>query len=213
MALKIPVHYINGTWEMIYGGNIPVREGATGVLQLQEDHIRDSELISILKRKQVFEILKPDTPLMIAVNPSDNLSQELKKHLKTIKTDFYRASLIGSNDQFIEVISGGISLVLEGLSPKGIESGPILLPYIDSQVEFSRTANTLNHALTILSEIYETERISHTGNIYKRVFYKDTNNYWYPIEDLRTDGIDFSEREILKNIWASVNSKLMKKLT
>ena len=102
--------------------------------------------------------------------------------------------------------------MLEGLSPKGIESGPILLPDIDFQVEFSRTANTLNHALTILSEIYETERISHTGNIYKRVFYKDTNNYWYPIEDLRTDGIDLSEREIVKNIWASVNSKLTKKL-
>jgi len=213
MTLKIPVHYINGAWEMIYGGNIPVKEGATGVLQIQEDHIKDKELTSILKRKQVFKIIEADTPLMIAVSPSENLSPELKKHLKNIKTDFHRVSLFGSNDQFIEVISSGISLVFEGLNPKGIESGTTLLPSIDTKVDFFRTANSLNHALTILSEIYETERISHTGNIYKRVFYKDTNNYWYPIEDLRTDGIDFSGREILKSLWSSVNSKLTKNFT
>lgn len=213
MTLKIPVQYINGAWEMVYGGNIPVREGATGVLQLQEDQITDTELTSILKRKQVIEILKPNTSLMIAVSPSENLPQELKKHLSYIKNGFYQTNLLGPNDQFIEVMSGGLSLVLEGLNPKGIVSGTVLLPSIEHQKEFSRTANSLNHALTILSEIYETERISHTGSIYKRVFYKDTNDCWYPIEDLRTDGIDCSEREILKNLWSSVNNKLSKKLT
>jgi hypothetical protein len=40
-----------------------------------------------------------------------------------------------------------------------------------------------------------------------------TINVWYPIKDLRTDGIDSSERKILKNLWVLVNSKLMKKLT
>ena len=213
MVLKIPVHFINGSWEMTLGGKIPVKDGATGALHLREDYISDKELASILKKKQTIEILEPDTSLMIAVSPSENLSQETKKHLKNIRNSFYYKDRLGTNDQFIEVICGGLSLILEGLTPKGIKSGTIILPDIDTHPEFSRTATSLNHALTILSEIYETKRISHTGNIYKRVFYKDTNNQWYPIEELRSEGIDFSERQVLRNLWASINNKLMKKLT
>jgi len=222
MTLKIPVHYINGSWEMIYGGGLPVKEGTAGTLKLPEESIKDKELVSILKRKQIIKILEPNTPLMIAVNPSNNLLPNTKKHLKDIRKNFHRNTLLGTNDQFIEVIlspnienknnAGGLWLVLEGLNPKGIESGTVLLPSFEDYAERTRTAKSLNHAFTILSEIYETERISHTGNIYKRVFYKEANGSWYPLEDLRNYGIDCSEREILKNLWDSINSHLKNKL-
>ena len=45
--------------------------------------------------------------------------------------------------------------------------------------------DSLNYAFTRLSEQYEPWRISHTGNIYDRIFYKENNEKWYPIDLLR----------------------------
>jgi len=208
MTIKIPVQYKNGSWVMISKEAIPVRDGATGELQLREDDVRDPELISTFKRISVVNILEPNALLMIAVSPADNLSEQTKEHLKNIKIGYSYKNTLGSNDKFVEVICSRLSLSLVGLSPKGIESGTIFLPAIKGKEDLPPTARSLNHALTILSEIYETNRISHTGNIYKRVFYKDTDDYWYPIEDLRTDGKEFSRREVLQNLWASINNIL-----
>lgn len=51
--------------------------------------------------------------------------------------------------------------------------------------EFQIEPKSLNHAYTQLSELIEPERLSHTGNIYDLIFYKETNDKWYPLNKFR----------------------------
>ncbi len=43
----------------------------------------------------------------------------------------------------------------------------------------------MNIALTRLSEQYEPWRKAHTGNVYDRVIYKESNGRWYPLNVMR----------------------------
>jgi hypothetical protein len=62
-------------------------------------------------------------------------------------------------------------------------------------------AGRINHAYTRLSEIYETWRISHTGNIYHRILYKERNGKWYPLDVLRNRKLQQQEHQIAEAIW------------
>ncbi|MGO8732471.1 MAG: hypothetical protein ACLQVM_06745 [Terriglobia bacterium] len=47
-------------------------------------------------------------------------------------------------------------------------------------------ARSLNHAFTLLSMKFETKRISHTGNVFARVyFFSDKSKEWRPLDELR----------------------------
>ena len=47
-------------------------------------------------------------------------------------------------------------------------------------------ARSLNHAVTLLSTRFEPKRISHTGNVFTRVFYRCTKSKdWRPLNELR----------------------------
>jgi hypothetical protein len=47
------------------------------------------------------------------------------------------------------------------------------------------TAQSLNHAYAIASAQHEKERRSHTGNIYRSIYFQDSRGHWRPLEDLR----------------------------
>jgi hypothetical protein len=59
---------------------------------------------------------------------------------------------------------------------------------------------TLNHAYTKLSEVFETWRISHTGNIYTRVLYHERNGNWYPLDTLRNKTLEKQVQEIARKL-------------
>lgn len=65
----------------------------------------------------------------------------------------------------------------------------------------SRRAYSLNHALTILSEVYEVHRVSHTGNIFERIFYQEADGKWYPLEFLRHKYWDGPEKSLARAFW------------
>jgi hypothetical protein len=43
--------------------------------------------------------------------------------------------------------------------------------------------------------------MSHTGNIYTRVFYQEKSEKWYPLDVLRNHALDKSEYEIANELW------------
>src|SRR3546814_19856302 len=67
-----------------------------------------------------------------------------------------------------------------------------------------KSAISLNHAFTLLSQKYETHRISNTGNVYTRIFYQERNGRWYPLKDLRTGVQVQAERKVMADAWADV---------
>jgi len=52
-------------------------------------------------------------------------------------------------------------------------------------VEEKRAAQSLNHAYALASELHEKERRSHTGNIYRSLYFQDADGRWRPLGDLR----------------------------
>ena len=62
-------------------------------------------------------------------------------------------------------------------------------------------AISLNHAFTILSEVYEPWRKSHTGSVYQRFFYKEKDDKWYPLELLRDASLAEKEQEVAAVLW------------
>ena len=97
---------------------------------------------------------------------------------------FVEVHLAGPNDkqarQF-DTSRGGPWLITEGIEGVGLASTTVKLP---PEVPVDPVAS-LNHAYTKLSEAFETWRISHTGNIYKRVLHRERNEKWYPLDVLR----------------------------
>jgi hypothetical protein len=99
---------------------------------------------------------------------------------------------------------GGLWLNVKGLDKTDIISSPIWMP--DGCKE--KTAISLNHAFTMLSEMYETHRLSHTGNVYNRVFYQEANGYWYPLADLREGVLANAEHQLLVETWRQLEAML-----
>jgi len=148
-------------------------------------------------------VLPIGTTLLVAltIRPQADLSADLKKHLK-LRTGYdlgnaFHTSKLSVDTQFIEVTvsdpttqkelkdaaSGGVFLQFDGLRQTGILTSSIKLPIKDGDND--KVADSLNYAFTCLSEEYEPWRKSHTGNIYDRIFYKEKNDKWYPIDVLR----------------------------
>jgi hypothetical protein len=52
-----------------------------------------------------------------------------------------------------------------------------------------REATSVNHAFTIISESYETQRLSHTGNVFERAYTPVGPKRWQTLDDLRIKAI------------------------
>lgn len=162
------------------------------------DSTKDKQFI----RKYSHRVLPVGSTLLVAltIRPKPALSDNLKSHLKLrnkfdLGNDYYKSNL-SVDTQFIEItisdpitqnelkeIGGGVFLQFNGLIQSGILTSSITLPIKED--DKNAIVDSLNYAFTRLSEKYEPWRKSHTGNIYDRIFYKENNNKWYPIDILR----------------------------
>ena len=99
---------------------------------------------------------------------------------------------------------GGVWLDVQGLQPKGVTSSSIRLPEGISPA----FADSLNHAFTLLSERLEPWRKSHTGNIYDRMLYQETNGKWYPLDVLRNAAVATEEHQMIRDQWSRIYEDL-----
>lgn len=218
--IRIPVKLVDGQWEYFYGGGLPVRNGTVGDLVVDKSSIEDKKFLANLKRISKHKILEFGVRLLVAVTvkrPQD-IEQKLKDHLlpmgdagPKLGDAYYRTPRSGDT-RFVEISiggpterqkrhdpneKGGVWLQVEGLIPKGVSSSTIPLPEGVSD----RPADSLNHAFTLLSERYEPWRKSHTGNIYDRMLYKESNGKWYPLNVLRDAAIASDEHQFIRSQW------------
>lgn len=69
------------------------------------------------------------------------------------------------------------------LKKQGTKPGK-LLPCRCGLPTLNEETMSLNHAFTRISEVYEPDRISHTGNVFERAYYKN-GDHWIPLEKRR----------------------------
>ena len=221
MDVKIPVKYVNGTWELLYGGPLPVADNSSAELTVSTNNITDERFRDALTKTRWVPILGAETQLYVAITADLVSNKELTKLFvdpKSFKRSYTTA--ISTSSQFVPVHisaptdhqvrrgvdSGGLWLKFQGMKDCGIESSTIRLPDLPGRA--SNIVNSLNHALTVLSEVFEDKRISHTGSVYRRIYYEDSDHIWYPLGDLRDREKAAAERLIIRNLWDGVLAQM-----
>ncbi len=222
--IRIPVQLVDGRWEFFYGGGVPVVEGTFGELLVEEHYITDPNFLRGLRRKAVHRVLPEGTELRVAVTIRTDLDETLQAHLKRPKREelgtAYYETVRSGETRLVSVIigkpgietarrlgsdEGGVWLHLEGARPKSVSTSSVHLP----EVVRREPVDSLNHAFTCLSTVYEPWRKSHTGNIYTRVLYRERNGKWYPLETLRRAAEAAEEQTLIRERWAEIARNLL----
>ena len=217
--IRIPVRYIDGHWELAYGGAINVQNGCGAELVIARTYIKDAALLKALTEKRWVRILDEGTELRLALTIRTKLDPKLSElFAKGTLMQPESMAKLSVDSRFVAVglgpptkaqtrrneKKGGLWLALEGVESRALESSQVLLP---NTLELD-PAISVNHAFTKLSEMFEPWRLSHTGSIYERVFYKENDGFWYPLDDLRAKEMVVAERKIIHTLWNEVERLL-----
>lgn len=221
--IRIPVQFVDGVWELLYGGPIPIKNGAFGELTVPSGTITDKDLLAWLKTASDHKVLEEGTELRVAltIKPGKLLLTRHKKHLVSMSdmqaalSNAFYSSVRSPDTQFVRIkvgpakceqgllfpsLEAGVWLKIQGGRPKSISTSQIVVPADVSSIPL----DSLNHAFTRLSEIYEPWRKSHTGNIYDRILYQETNGKWYPLRVLRNAALAKDENQLIRSRWAEI---------
>lgn len=214
-VIRVPVKLVDGQWELLYGGAAKVKDGAFGGLHLDRVHFTDKAFLNALTEKRKVPVLPSGTELRIALTIKSDLDKRLRPFLLdyaltphdhtakiSAETRFVSVRLVGPTQaqQRQKMEAGGLWLCLEGMEPRGVESGMVDRP----RTHELEAVDSLNYAFTRLSEVFEPWRKAHTGSIYERVFYQERNGRWYQIKDLRDRALASAETLLIKDLWTSV---------
>lgn len=219
----VPVKRIGDRWEFFYGGDVPVKEGTMGELTISTNQISDPTFFLRVTKEATFKVLEEGTSLLVALSdhsqsgsrigewPTPSPLNEPRGTTRWAQVKLGPPQKKNSPPQ-IDLIpeTGGLWLKVKGLERCELLSSTILMP---SDVQMpdgfpDRSVNSLNHAFTLLSQNYEKHRISNTGNVYTRIFYRDKDECWYPLDDLRSGVQATRERQLLHETWAQIEMSL-----
>jgi hypothetical protein len=223
--LRIPVKLVQGQWEYFYGGGVPVAEGTIGDLVVERAAVTDRDFLGALRRPSVHRVLNEGTNLMVALTIRTPLDQQLQAHLRELRPEEraaeYYESVRPAQTRFVQITigaptaaafkrlgredAGGVWLHFEGTQPKGVSVSSVQLP----NVVQPGNVDSLNHAFSCLSTVFEPWRKSHTGNVYTRVLYQERNSKWYPLETLRRAAEAAEEQTLIRERWAEIAQALL----
>jgi len=224
--IRLPMKYIHEEWVLEYGGDLPIEHGASGELVMEASSIRASEAKDLFLKEERIRILPEGTPLRALVDVRDwsSITQEQMECLGNDWKDVYPyccpvpLSHISPSHRMIEVRlarpnprqasylgddGGGLWLRTQGVTSIGFISSTVTLPLCIS----NKTARSLNHAYTLLSEAFEPWRTSHTGSVYRLVFYQEVDGNWYPLRLLRDSRLAEKSQQIAQELWKQISRK------
>lgn len=213
--VRVPVRLVDGQWEYFYGWPVPVREGVVADLIVERSSITDPEFLKATRRREEHKLLDEGATLLVVLAAKDgaDISDEHQNLFVRIDSGslsneyFWTPRPAGTRFIGVQVgppsaifsrqrpgVGGGVWLQLEGVRPKGVVVSSVILPDLVS----ATPVDSLNHAFTKLSEVFEPWRKSHTGNIYTRVLYQEANGKWYPLQRLRSAAEATEEHALIK---------------
>lgn len=227
-GLRIPVRIVDGRMEFAFGGGVPLREGASAELTVHQNDIAEKEFLKALTQPGRHLVLSQGTKLLVGLSVRDRTNLTLFENSLLIElavwpegpivladcypgtsyfTNFVEIELAGPTNKQLKCYGsdkGGLWLLTKGRQARGLSSTTVKLP-----VEISKKpVASLNHALTLLSEKFETWRISHSGNVYEQVFYKEKNGRWCALDYLRNEKVEKAEMQIAHELWNDFLEKM-----
>ncbi|WGV15998.1 hypothetical protein [Fuscovulum ytuae] len=219
-TLRITMKFIDGHWEMRSGGQVPVRNGTTAEMIVPQKAIADKRFIESMRQPDLLQILPEASTLYAYVvikkenQPSDALMSKLIRwpqvrervalkfldNWSTGELCLFPVKLGPQNSKTPMRNSpqaGGLWLRIRGRDASGLVSSQICLP----EEVTTRKVYSLNTAFTRLSETYEPWRDSHTGNVYERFLYEETDEKLYPLDLFRDQALAQQEQKIAYALW------------
>lgn len=221
--ITLPVKLVNGQWELLYGGGTGIREGAFAELRTALHNIDDEETRNRLTQTVTVPVLPMETPLLIALSVRDQALSRGRGRPENLQvadvpagcTRFEQVTIGQPSPQTksIDDRAGGL-----WIRQRGVDRTELVCSRVAMPKDFDPTeATSLNHACTLLSEKFETHRISHTRNVYQHVFYleevrvsghRETRPQWRPLENLRRGVIADMEGRIVSEAWKQLEIQL-----
>jgi len=222
--VTVPVKRVGERWEFFYGGDVPVKDGTVADLTVNTGDVTDKEFVKRVTQEAMVHVLPEGTELCVALSdrspsttarlgnwpekypialpPGTTRIERILLGPPKAKRNQPQAKLEGVADAVEK--QGGLWLKVKGLDCCELHGSTVLLPQGFDPVQ----AVSLNHAFTTLSERYEAHRLSHTGNVYERIFYQDRDGAWYPLDDLRRGVLVGVERALMVAVWTQVETLL-----
>lgn len=179
-SLRIGVQFDGSNFVLLDGSPLPkLHKGSVCELVLRPEVIQNPKDCERFILDEVVRILESGTAVLVGVSPhlvGDPKANGLIRDPQAVKlqTEYWFVELLLQEDLYIRI---------RGDQKAKLEKCKCLIPALN------REATSVNHAFTLVSEAYETERLSHTGNVFDRVYTCVGPGGWRTLDDLRLKAI------------------------
>lgn len=158
-TVRIPVQWIDGQWQLIGGGKLPeMKPNVCAELFMPAIALSSDEGRARWTSGQTVQFLQAGTELFAQVNrnrvPANLRARALEKNCK-----------MGHPSAFVPfILMSDVSISLTPGKKAGLTSGKCSIPSLDIEVD------SINEALTRISQSFEPNRKSFGGNVFLKVF-------------------------------------------
>jgi hypothetical protein len=178
--LRVAVRFDGTQFALLDGSPLPaIAKDAVCELVLRPEQLQNPDDRDRFVRDEVFPILTQGSTVLLGVSPH---SVGDPKALGLI----CNPQEIGVQTEYwlVEVrLKQDLKIRIRGDQEAKLEPCSCLIPSLE------RDATSVNHAFTLISETYETERLSHTGNVFERAYTSVGPKRWQTLDDLRIKAI------------------------
>ncbi len=170
-TVKIPVKITNGVAYLFPEGKLPeLEDGTIGDLVVPAYAFKNPKLAAVFTKEFKEQFLPATTLLIAQINP-----EHVPKHFRDkCRTDL--PGLLGTGVEFI--LTEEQTILRRGAKSAELMSCKCKIPSL------GKKAKSINHAYTLISQAYEPRRMSHTGNVFSKIFYSKDKR-WQPLKCLR----------------------------
>ncbi len=198
-TVLIPAEVKNGRFEYFYGGPLPpFREGTVVEMRVNPDNITDGRFLADLQRRQFGRLLDGGETVYVAVSAASIPAVLADKALPVSSIVRGQANAgVGYKLGMVRLVKVDLlqPLFMEVIGAKMGRLKPALchIPGIGAD------AVSLSHAYRLISERFEPERISHSGNVYQKVVHVGPDSRCRLLESLRAQLENISDANLRRS--------------
>jgi hypothetical protein len=173
--LRIGIQFDGDRFVLLDGSPLPaLSKNAIAELIVAPEAILNSVVRARFLEDRAVRILEKDSHVFFGVSPAMIGDLRAKGLLSSLVLE------INSDYWFVECkLDAPLMLQVRGDQEARLSTCPCTIPALE------KSAESLNHAFTLISEAFETKRRSHSGNVFERVYTQVTAGKWQSLDELR----------------------------
>jgi len=190
-TVSIPVKIENGEVTCFYGGKLPVIDTIIGQLIVPAYSVKDKSFLEKVSTENKHDFFPMGTVFLVQLFVKNWNMLDLKSinYLKDVRLKYNVQDLCPGYFAEIE-LTNPLQILLRGTKKAILYSCSCKIPFLN------KDAKSINHAYSLISIEFEKDRISHTGNVFQKVYYQESDMKWYPLDNKRNQLEEKYENEL-----------------